>query len=94
MIAQVIPVWAVRKALAWFAAKFKGYRHHGDMRYLTDTPHLDYEKLRLISNPSGWDRTIWTIAGVFRLKWKVLSAHKITNYSEKLESVAVGRLDA
>jgi len=62
-----------------------GYRHHGDMRYLTACKK-DFSDLRLIQNPTIIDRAIRLIKRV-SVNWKAgATDHFILNYSKKLEA--------
>ena len=70
-----------------------GYRHHGDMRYLT-TCKADYSDLRLISNPTIVDRTVRFVKRVVGHWAAPLTDHGITNYCKKLGAHAKSRLTA
>lgn len=73
-VPRVPPTWAIELAIflsrfvplpylrAWlvrFLEGFRGYRHHGDMRYLTASK--DDSDLTLVSNPDFFDRAIWLV---------------------------------
>jgi hypothetical protein len=71
--------------------KLNGYRHCGDLRYLTDVATGRFQDVRLLSNPPAIDRAIWM--------WKHLAAslfipvkhHSMTIYRKKLQFIANSR---
>lgn len=64
-----------------------GYRHHGDMRYLTASKE-DFSDLRLIQNPTIIDRVFRLIKRV-SVNWRAgATDHFILNYCKKLEAYA------
>ena len=70
--------------------RFVGYRHHGDMRYLTACKE-DFSDLRLIQNPTIIDRAFRLIKRV-SVNWRAgATDHFILNYSKKLEAYASKR---
>jgi len=91
-IFEVAHIPFVSEAVVKTLEKTVGYRHHGDMRFLTASKNSDYSDLRLLQNPTIIDRVIrlfnrlmltWGKAGV--------TDHFIKTYSNKLAAYAVMR---
>lgn len=92
-LAQWLPVPYVRSFLVRFLENFRGYRHYGDMRYLTDWGDHP-ESLRLIPNPNGFDRARWLLARL-TMDWQAgFRDHAIARYCDKLKTYALQRLKA
>lgn len=92
LLSKCIPVPYLRSAATWFLDKFRGYRHHGDMRYLSDCD-AEFSNLRLISNPEQLDRIVWLIRRLIA-DWKSgYRDHAINEYCTKLEKYALKRLE-
>ncbi len=53
---KLVPIRLIRDAGTNILERFRGYRHYGDMRYLTTVE--DGSELRVISNPNMIDRTL------------------------------------
>ena len=52
----------VKKIVDWLEMKLdklNGYRHFGDLRYLTDIKAGRFDQVRLLSNPPAIDRIMW-----------------------------------
>ena len=88
---KLIPIPWVRSAVIRILTRFRGYRHVGDMRYLTVCKD-DFSDVRLIPNLNIIDRG-------FRLATRLLSDwqagatdHRITTYCGKLKAYAKHRL--
>ncbi len=91
LLGKVIPVPWLRGALVRFLTRFRGYRHTGDMRYLTASKP-DFSDLRLIPNLNIIDRSVRLIARLIT-HWKAgASDHGIANYCNKLKAHALKRL--
>ncbi len=91
LLGKVIPVPWLRGFLVKFLSNFRGYRHIGDMRYLTACKP-DFSDLRMISNLNIIDRTARFIARL-TVNWKAgASDHGIANYCGKLKAHALKRL--
>lgn len=74
---------------SWLA-KFGGYLHCGDMRYLTNCPAGDYSKVKLLFHVSLFYRMKGYL--VNQVPWrKFVKDHSIGVYSEKLLIVAEDR---
>ncbi|MBU1043169.1 MAG: lipase family protein [Candidatus Omnitrophica bacterium] len=78
----LIPV----KKMQDFLVKFKGYEHHGDMRYLTDCGE-DLSQVKVISNYNDFFR----LRGFWKNKKESIEHHSIAIYSEKLAQWALKR---
>ena len=91
-LAWALPIPYVRRAVLALAQQFRGYRHHGDMRYLTACDD-ELKTLRVVSNPSLVDRAVSIVR---RLATDIKAGfldHAIAIYCDKLEAFAVKRLD-
>lgn len=73
-----------------FIKGFLGYRHHGDMRFLTACKP-DYSDLKLLSNPDLFDRLGRWIKRVITNKKAAFMDHGIANYCNKLKAYAIKR---
>lgn len=75
---------------AWLDDKVSGYRHHGDMRYLTNCKNADCSDVRLISNITFMAR--WRRLFKSRLSLdRHVRDHSIERYCEKLAAHAQNR---
>lgn len=74
-----------------FIKGFLGYRHHGDMRFLT-AGKADYSDLKLLSNPDLFDRLGRWIKRVITNKKASFTDHGIANYCNKLKAYAIKRI--
>lgn len=70
-----------------FAKNFRGYKHHGDMRFLTLCDD-GFNGLKLISHSNE----IWRIVGLWKHKKESIKYHAIVAYCEKLAHWALQRL--
>lgn len=78
------------KIADWLNNKVSGYRHYGDMRYLTATHKADFSDVTLISNISGLDR--WRRILKNRTYFnRYIQDHSIDLYSKKLAAYALKR---
>ncbi len=73
-----------------FIKGFMGYRHHGDMRFLTACKS-DYSDLKLLSNPDLFDRLGRWIKRVITNRKAGFTDHGIANYCNKLKAYAIKR---
>ena len=89
-LAGWLPVPYLRSLLVRFLENFRGYSHHGDMRYLTAS-NDDFSDLRLIANPDLIERVRWLVQRL-AVDWKAgFSDHSISGYCAKLEAYALKR---
>jgi len=91
-LAWALPIPYVRRAVLALALQFRGYRHHGDMRYLTDCRE-DCSDVRLVSNPNLVDRAVSIVKRLAADIKAGVRDHAIALYCEKLEAFAIKRLD-
>ncbi|MFT5503090.1 MAG: triacylglycerol lipase [Gammaproteobacteria bacterium] len=73
--------------------KLSGYRHFGDLRYLTDVASGRFSHVKLLRNPPSIDRILWfwkhlTISLKFPIK-----QHSMKIYRKKLKYIANDRAD-
>jgi len=88
---RFLPVPYLRAFLVRFLESFRGYRHHGDMRFLTPCKD-DFDGLKLLSNPDIFDRARWLVQRLsVNLKFAALD-HGIAEYCKKLERYAISRI--
>ncbi len=76
---------------AWLDNKVSGYRHHGDMRYLTHCVTNDYSDIRIISNITWlarWRRLIKSRVSFNRN----IKDHGIDEYCQKLAAYLTNKL--
>ena len=71
-----------------FLDGLKGYRHYGDLRYLSDVEEGRFEDVRLLSNPPATDRVMWAFRRIGGGVKKSLRAHNMYIYRRKLAHVA------
>ena len=92
-LAWCIPLPYLRKAVLAVAMNFRGYRHHGDMRYLTACAE-DCADLRVIPNLNIVLRTVRLVRRL-SVNWKAgFADHRMAEYCNKLKAYAIRRLDA
>ena len=71
--------------------RLKGYRHFGDLRFLTDIATGRFHEVKLLRNPPATDRILWFWKRlVYSLRTPVQS-HSMTLYRKKLTYVAHDR---
>lgn len=90
-----------RDQIAGFLDKYRHYRHHGDLRYLTaavrkekngDQTFPHYPRLKVIPNPPQISRWGWLIRRWIATRGKAaISDHSIEIYVEKLAHWAIRR---
>lgn len=71
--------------------RLKGYRHYGDLRYLTDVAAGRFDQVRLLQNPPAIDRVVWMWRGIAKSFWWPVKAHGMEIYCRKLAQVAQAR---
>ena len=88
--------WTLGKTPAWGKSIYKkleavqGYSHYGDIRYLTNCPKGNYEKVKLLIRTITLFERIWMWAGSWAFK-KFVRDHKISIYRKKLAIIAIQR---
>ena len=79
-----------RKAETWLD-KLSGYRHFGDLRYLTDVAARRFTEVHLLTNPPAMDRIRWAWRRIgYSLRVPVKS-HSMSIYRQKLLYLARSR---
>ena len=71
--------------------KLNGYRHYGDLRYLTDVKGGRFHEVRLVMNPPGLDRMQWFWRHVKASIFTPVKSHSSVLYRKKLVEVANAR---
>jgi len=90
-IFQVLHIPFVSDFLVEVLEKTIGYRHHGDMRFLTACK-ADYSDLRLLQNPTIIDRALRLINRLLATAFKAgATDHFVKTYSNKLAAYAKRR---
>ncbi|HHI92652.1 MAG TPA: lipase family protein [Gammaproteobacteria bacterium] len=91
-IFEVAHIPFVSEAVVKILEKTVGYRHHGDMRFLTASKNTDHSDLRVLKNPTIIDRAIRLFNRLI-VTWGKAGAtdHFIKTYSNKLSAYAVMR---
>ena len=71
--------------------KLNGYRHYGDLRYLSDVSAGRFDTVALLTNPPAIDRIVWMWRGIVKDVWRPVKAHGVEIYCRKLAQVAESR---
>jgi hypothetical protein len=71
--------------------KLNGYRHYGDLRYLTDVAGGRFQDVKLLSNPPAIDRLIWFWKHIFASIKAPLISHSMLIYRKKIYQIACDR---
>lgn len=74
-----------------FLDKLNGYRHVGDMRYLTDVASNKYDTVKLLSNPPVIDRIMWMWKRMAYSIYSPVTSHSMSIYRKKLLFIAKDR---
>ena len=75
-----------------FLDKLNGYRHFGDLRYLSDVREGKFEDVRLLSNPPLIDRVVWMWRRMAKSLFAPIKSHNMNIYRKKLKQVAKERM--
>jgi triacylglycerol lipase len=78
------------KIEAWLD-KLHGYRHFGDLRYLTDVAAGRFANVKLLRNPPAIDQAIWAWKHVAASLFLPLHSHSMVIYRKKLTHIANDR---
>lgn len=84
----VPPVSLMFDKLEEFLDKLKGYRHYGDVRYLTDVAEGRFDTVRLLTNPPIIDRLMWMGRHISHSFFAPVKSHSMSIYRKKLASIA------
>ena len=71
--------------------KLNGYRHYGDLRYLTDVAEGRFDTVRLLTNPPAIDRLMWMGRHISSSMLVPVKSHSMSIYRKKLASIANDR---
>lgn len=71
--------------------KLNGYRHYGDLRYLSDVAGQQFNTVRLLVNPPAIDRLIWMWRHLAKSLFFPLRSHGMSIYRKKLTHIAKER---
>ena len=85
------PVSTLFTRVEEFTDKLSGYRHHGDLRYLTDVAEGQFHTVRLLSNPPAIDRLVWMWRRLGKSILVPVKSHGMEIYRRKLRSIANAR---
>ena len=84
-------VSSVFERLEAFLDKLSGYRHFGDLRYLSDVAEGRFDTVRLLSNPPAIDRVVWMWRRVAKSVLIPVKSHGMNIYRKKLLQIANAR---
>ena len=87
----VPPVSSLFDRLEGLLDKLNGYRHYGDMRYLTDVAEGRFDTVRLLPNPPIVDRVMWMGRHISISLLVPVKSHGMSIYRKKLASIAIDR---
>ena len=87
----VPPVSSLFDKLEELFDKLNGYRHYGDLRYLTDVAEGRFDTVRLLTNPPAIDRVMWVGRHLSNSLLVPVKSHSMSIYRKKLATVANDR---
>ncbi len=82
------PVASLLNKLEERLDKLNGYRHFGDLRYLSDVGEGRFERVRLLTNPPAIDRVMWMWRRIAKSALMPIRSHNMVIYRKKLEQIA------
>ena len=85
------PVSLLFDRIEEFLDKLNGYRHYGDLRYLTDVAEGRFDTVRLLTNPPAIDRVMWMGRHLSNSFLVPVKSHGMSIYRKKLASIANDR---
>ena len=71
-----------------FLDKLNGYRHYGDLRYLSDVGEGRFNDVRLLTNPPLFDRVVWMWRRLGQSLLVPIKSHNMNIYRKKLMYIA------
>ncbi len=77
-----------------FLDRLSGYRHFGDLRYLSDVAEGRFKDVRLLENPPATDRVMWAFRRMAKSFFVPVKSHNMNIYRRKLLSIANDRNEA
>ena len=87
----VPPVSSLFDKIEELLDKLNGYRHYGDMRYLTDVAEGRFDTVRLLPNPPTIDRIMWMWRHISISLFVPVKSHGMSIYRKKIASIAIDR---
>lgn len=88
ILSFVPPVASLLSKLEERLDKLNGYRHFGDVRYLSDVGEGRFEQVRLLTNPPAIDRVMWMWRRIAKSALMPIRSHNMVIYRKKLEKIA------
>ena len=85
------PVAALFDKLEALLDKLNGYRHFGDLRYLSDVAEGRFHDVRLLANPPAFDRVMWMWKRIAKTLFIPIHSHNMAIYRNKLRHIASER---
>lgn len=85
------PISRLLNKLEGFLDKLNGYRHYGDLRYLTDVKGGRFNDVKLLTNPPAIDRVMWMWQSLAASFFMPLKSHGMIIYRRKLDHIANSR---
>ena len=71
--------------------RLNGYRHFGDLRYLSDVSEGRFDTVRLLTNPPAIDRIVWMWRRLGKSILVPIKSHGMSIYRKKIYQVATSR---
>ena len=71
-----------------FLDRLSGYRHFGDLRYLSDVAEGRFKDVRLLENPPATDRVVWAFRRMAKSFFVPVKSQNMNIYRKKLLSIA------
>ena len=71
--------------------RLNGYRHFGDLRYLSDVAEGRFKDVRLLENPPATDRVVWAFRRMAKSCFVPVKSHNMNIYRNKLLRIANDR---
>ncbi len=85
------PISAFLNKIEEFLDKLNGYRHYGDLRYLSDVTEGRFDTVRLLTNPPTIDRVTWMWKRIAKSFFVPVRSHSMKIYRKKLLQIAINR---
>ena len=82
---------AVLDKLESILDRLNGYRHFGDLRYLTDVAGGRFSDVKLLTNPPVIDRVLWIFNSMATSIFIPIKSHTMSIYRKKLMHIANSR---
>ena len=82
------PLSPIFEKLEQFLDKLNGYRHFGDLRYLSDVGEGRFRDVRLLLNPPLIDRIVWMWRHLGNSFFVPINNHNMNIYRRKVEYIA------